>query len=142
MILMHRNGFVLAVLVAALGVSALAQGDVIECGALENPMGPFDYRDPANRAGPSNPLHLVEIGHYTTDVQTLTKGNTGFYVDGDLDYTLRAFPNHHPALYTMIQYYTDASASTRRPLPRTADCYFDRALRFQPDDETVWMLYG
>ena len=42
----------------------------------------------------------------------------------------------------MVEYYTDAMASTRRPMPRSAECYFDRALRFQPDDETVWMIYG
>ncbi len=118
-----------------------ANAGVADCGSLDNAYGPYDYRDPST-LGKGGPRYLVDSAHFTIDVQTLAHGSTSDLPGSDLDYTLRAFPNHHAALYSMINYYTDALAKTRPPMRRSAECYFDRAIRFQPDDETVWMLYG
>lgn len=125
----------------ALVVPSCALGDASQCGSLDNAFGPYDYRD-QSLMGKGGPRDLVDGAHFTADVQSLSGGNTEALPGGDLDYTLRAFPNHHQALYTMINYYTDTLAKTRPPMRWSAECYLDRAMRFQPDDETVWMLYG
>ena len=107
------------------------------CGELDGPgqFGPYDYTNPEDRKN----LPIVELHHFGPAVQSLRPGEqTG----GDLDYTLRAFPNHHRALERMIE-YSIRNKSIKPPganfrLP----CYFDRALRFKPDDGIVYMLFG
>lgn len=126
-------------MIVALVVPGSVHADEIECGSLQNANGVFDYRDQSSEGKAR--LQLVNANHFTTDVQTLTKGNTGA-LWADLDFVLRVFPNHRDALYTMINYYTDSQAAWRPPMPRSAECYLDRATRFQPNDETVWMLSG
>lgn len=69
--------------------------DVAGCGSLQNAFGPFDYRDPAARA---ESLQVVERYHFTADVEMLRRGKASANVLDDLNYTLRAFPNHHRAL--------------------------------------------
>ena len=112
-----------------------AYGNV--CGELENAYGPYDYTNPIDRR---DKLPIVETRHFTSSVENLIKGNKG-YIYGDLDYTLRAFPNHHRALSSMSQY------QILHPRPPNAtyysiECYFDRAMRFKPDDAIVKMLFG
>lgn len=119
------------------GSGAAAQS-VPGCGSLQNAFGPFDYRDPEARG---EPLNLVEMAHFTPSVASLTKGNTGS-VAGDLDYTLRAFPNHHRALDSVARYALRGGELNINPSVRTADCYFQRAVAFRKDDETVRMLYA
>ncbi len=107
------------------------------CGELTNAYGPFDYR----KAEFAPNLHLVETAHFTPDVEKLIKGNAGT-LGGDLDYTLRAFPNHPRALASMARYAL-RSKTTRVPgLKYSFECYFDRAIRFRPDDSAVRMIYG
>ena len=74
-------------------------------------------------------------------MESLVKGNSGT-VAGDLDYTLRAFPNHHRALYSVAQYAFRGAAQGSSPTLRSAECYFQRAIAFRTDDETVRMLYA
>lgn len=95
-------------LVMPWGAAAMAQ-QVPGCGSLQNAFGPFDYRDPEARG---EPLRLVESAHFTPSVESLVKGNSGT-VAGDLDYTLRAFPNHHRALYSVAQYAFRGAARVR-----------------------------
>lgn len=107
------------------------------CGELNNAYGPFDYR----KTEFSPNLHLVEIAHFTPDVEKLIKGQSGT-LGGDLDYTLRAFPNHHRALASLARYAL-RSKTTRVPgLKYSFECYFNRAVRFRPDDSAVRMMYG
>lgn len=79
-----------------------------ECYGGGQGFGPFDYTDPETarpgKYGQSPPLHLVEIAHFTPEVEHLVRGKSGA-IYGDLDYTLRAFPNHHRALWSMVRYY-------------------------------------
>ena len=94
-------------------------------------------------ADPQDPRRL-----YVTRVQTAINspdelhGNSTAYVGGDLDYTLRAFPNHARALMSMAK----LSLRDKRPTPTGAqfsiDCYFDRAFRFQPDDPMPRLIAG
>jgi len=107
----------------------------ILCGSLANAFGPFDYRDPKNRVS----INTVNTYHFDADVQNLVRGQTNEYVLGDLDYILRAIPNHYPALQTTSRYFLEGG---KRYKWRTMECYFDRAMRFAPDDSTVRVLYG
>lgn len=128
---------VLAVLcVAGTGTALAQQAGGENCGSLANAFGPFDYR-----VERGNNLNLVEGAHFTPPVEALIKGNAG-YLGGDLDYTLRAFPNHHRALMSVMRY----AEKTKNPHPSdlrySVECYFDRAIRFRPDDGIARMLYA
>src|SRR5678816_429071 len=126
--------------VAILSAVGLAASGVVlaqtpPCGELRNSYGPFDYR--TSKAE----LKIVEDFHFTPDVETLRHGNTGT-VGGDLDYTLRASPNHHRALMAMVN--LAIRTKSEKPLgPKySVDCYFDRAIRFASDDASVRIIYG
>ena len=84
---------------------------------------------------------MVESAHFTSNVKNLISGNTS-YIAGDIDYTLRAFPNHYSALVAMGK--LSLKEKTVRPIGATypVECYFDRAIRFKPEDGIVRMLYG
>lgn len=124
----------MATLQALLCGSASAQESV--CGPLTHGYGPFDYRT----ASAEEKL-IVERRHFTRNVESLTKGETG-WLGGDLNYTLRAFPNHPRALTAMAR----LARREGKPQPVGADfpidCYFERAIRFRPDDAQVRIVYG
>lgn len=106
------------------------------CGALGNPFGPFDYRTDRG-----NNLHLVESEHFTPPVEMLIRGKTG-YIGGDLDYTLRAFPNHHRALMAAMRLGERTKLSTPPGMRYSIECYMDRAVRFRSDDVIARMIYS
>ncbi|MEQ8783492.1 MAG: hypothetical protein RIE06_27840 [Roseibium album] len=112
-----------------------------QCGSLANAYGPYDYSDPVERA---DKLPVVEQYHFDRDVEMLIghreKGNNPGTVPGDLDYTLRAFPNHHRALYALVRYETETESPGK--LRYSVDCYFVRAMRFAAHDAMVPMIYG
>lgn len=114
--------------------SASAQGEPV-CGSLANAYGPFDYRRERNGA-----LQIVERAHFTPEVELLQRGKSG-YLGGDLDYTLRASPNHHRALIALSKYAIREKTARVPNTNHTVDCYFDRAIRFQPDDIVVKLIY-
>ena len=100
-----------------------------------NSHGPFDYRIERGAK-----LKIVEDYHFNPRVEALISGQSAT-IEGDLAYTLRAFPNHHRALISML------NLSTRPKLARPVDappmeCYFFRASRFAPDDPIVRMIYA
>lgn len=139
--LAHPVRFIAWLLVATpiLGSPVLAQRLPPDCGTLENAYGPFDYTVSANRG---KRLQLVETNHFTSNVENLRAGKTGTVMD-DLDYTLRAFPNHHRALYALANLaslYGDfrrIPGSRRRP-----ECYYLRAIAFAPQDGLARAVYG
>lgn len=105
-----------------------------ECGDLKTGgYGPFDYWTDQGK------LKIVEDFHFTPEVESLRKGKSG-YIGGDLDYTLRAFPNHPRALMAMIK--LGEKEKTNRPIGAgfSVFCYLDRAIRFRPEDATVRMI--
>ena len=114
----------------------------VECGGptITNHYGPWDYTNPAHVR---DRLPIVESAHFTMKVENLESGETGFHAGGDLDYTLRAFPNHHRALHAMGRYQLMHGGSGAPPEARwTADCYFQRAIGFNPRDAITRMLFG
>lgn len=122
---------------------ALPSGDV-ECGrvlpegANIGMYGPFDYYKPKE----ANAVSLVEHEHFTSDVETLRRGNTASDPSGDLRYTLIALPNHPRALQTLIRLARKEGTNRPKNMIYSVECYFDRAIRFRPDDAMVKMIYA
>lgn len=125
------------IFVALPAVALAAAENEFLCGPLANAYGPFDYRT----ATPDQRT-LVEGAHFTREVETLVRGTTSHQPGGDINYTLRAFPNHPRALKSMMDLEfrkkADRPPGSRWPVW----CYFDRAIRFTPEDPQVRMLYG
>lgn len=102
--------------------------------------GPYDYM---YRERYSQQLRLVEGAHFTPNVEYLIKGEKNAHPDGDLDYTLRAWPNHHRALNSAITLRLRKDKIYFQNTHRSpAECYLQRALRFSPKDAVSYMLYG
>lgn len=118
-----------------------AQSDNSACGSLSvkrggGGVGPFDYQTDK----PS--LEIVEKYHFTPAVEALIRGSTNALPGADLDYTLRAIPNHHRALMAMMRYGEKMKSPTPPGAHYSVECYFDRALRFRPNDTIARMLYA
>ncbi len=109
------------------------------CGELHGDhVGPYDYTNTHDRSQ----LSLVEGGHFTSNVRNLESGSTGS-IGGDIRYTLRAFPNHYPALIALAKLrLRDKSADRQLDQMYSVECFFDRAMRFRPKDVTVRMIYA
>ncbi|HKY02035.1 MAG TPA: tetratricopeptide repeat protein [Burkholderiales bacterium] len=120
----------------ALGGSAFAQ-TYEPCGDLTNAYGPLDYR----RASDAE-RRLVENQHFTPRVERLLGGQRAGTAGGDIDYTLRVFPNHPRALLAMMRLGEKENKNKPTNSRYTIGCWFDRAVRFQPEDGAVRMLYG
>ncbi len=127
-------GRVICLLAAALGAAGEAEA-FEECGSLQNAYGPYDYRVDKDRLG------IVEGAHFTAEVESLRSGRSG-YIGGDIDYTLRAFPNHPRALMAMMRLGEREHAERLRGAHYSVRCYFERAVRFRPNDATARMIYG
>lgn len=127
-----------ALLISAvlLGTTAAAQSPSNPCGSLVNAFGPYDYRTDRGQ-----PLYLVEVAHFTPEIEQLIRGLTG-PLGQELDYTLRAFPNHHRALVSVMRYGKKMKSSQPANLRYPVECYFERAIRFRPDDTMVKMIYA
>jgi Tfp pilus assembly protein PilF len=100
-----------------------------------NPGG--DYMNPTDRAG----LGVVEEYHFTPAVRGLVRGSTGALGD-DIGYVLEHFPNHHGALAAMARLAQREKTGRPKGASLTVLCYFERAVRFAPQDATVRTLYG
>ena len=107
------------------------------CGEIQIGQSGGDYTN-SNDKGK---LQLVEAFHFTPQVEKLISGQSA-YIGGDLDYTLRHFPNHHRALAAIGN--LSIRDKTQRPQGATlpVECYFDRAIRFKPADGVVRMVYS
>lgn len=119
-------------------VCSLSMADVNDfaCGSLQNAYGPFDYRSDKDK------LAIVEAYHLTPNVINLTSPQSAGAVGGDLDYVLRAFPNHPIALMSMLKLGEKEKVIKPKGAKYGVECYFQRALRFRNDDATVKMIYA
>ena len=99
--------------------------------------GPFDYMNAVHR---KNKLKIVEIHHFTRSVEMLQKGKSGL-IGADLDYTLKSFPNHHRALYSMMKYQLTSPEGSRAAID-SMECYFKRAVEINSRDAFVYHLHG
>jgi tetratricopeptide (TPR) repeat protein len=114
---------------------ASAQPAARSCGKLDNAYGPYDYRSDKDK------LPIVEGAHFTAEVESLVRGLTG-PPGGDIDYTLRAFPNHHRALSSMMRLGERLRVNQVPAARMEVECYFMRAVWFRPDDTIVRQLYA
>ncbi len=115
--------------------SSTAEELPTDCGDLSNRYGPFDYTNPDHF---KNKLPVVEKWHFTKE-QELSTYQADSKRRVDLDYTLRAFPNHHRALMALTR--------TLRLHPNKAwdfrpECYYLRAVAWRPRDPVSRMIYG
>ncbi len=117
--------------------AAAAQDAPMVCAPVAIPghYGPFDYVTERDR------LEIVERFHFTPRVEALVSGESGF-LGGDLTYTLNASPNHHRALAAIMKWGAQTNSDKPPYLMFSIDCYFDRAVRFRPQDVIVRALYG
>jgi len=125
----------LVALVTAISSAALAQSAPSVCGSLANAYGPYDYRNTDKSA-----LNMVEGPHFPPKVEALIGGVSGT-LGTEIDYTLRAFPNHHRALLAVMRYGEKMKSPQPSDLRYPVECYFDRALRFRRDDVVARMLF-
>ena len=106
------------------------------CGSIKASIGPYDYRTDRDK------LPIVEGAHFTAEVEALIRGTSATRPGGDIAYTLRAIPNNHRALLAMMR----LGEKEKTPLPSgstySVECWFDRAIRFRPDDGVVRMIYS
>ena len=116
---------------------ARAQGDPPGCGSLENNYGPFDYR-----TATPHTLNVVQSVHFTPPIENLTRGGRDNPFGDDLAYTLRVFPNHHRALVSLQRLAEREKTDAPSYAKLSVACYFERAMRFQPDDLIVRMLFA
>lgn len=107
------------------------------CGSLENHYGPFDYRK--ERFGK---LPIVERFHFSPGVESLQRSQSSSHLGADLNYVLRVSPNHHRALVSTMRYTEKLRNSQPPGLDYSIECFFNRAVRFQPDDTVVRLLYA
>lgn len=121
--------------------------------------GPIDYYDSENhikgKGGEltgdlkdKNKITIVTAYHFNSDIVRLRRGQTSTNISGDLDYTLRALPNHPVALDTVsrfevLQNNSVEFKSKQKPMPFEADCYFQRAINvFGYNQPQTYMLWG
>ena len=136
-----------------------------QCSGKGQGFGPFDYRDrkytvpglyTRHGSKTESPLRFVEKAHFLPAIERLDEDYSNKVlrkgIGNNLDYTLRAFPNHHRALYSMMRYQLNDRMEMklhgkRKLSKKTAtltpiECYLQRAELFAPEDGTVRMLHG
>lgn len=117
---------------------AHSQEAVSACGALRSSgqYGPWDYRTDSDK------LPIVLDNHFTPEVEALVRGRTSTTPGGDIDYTLRAIPNNHRALISMMRLGEKEKTENPSGSRYTVECWFVRAIQFRPDDSIVRMIYS
>lgn len=108
------------------------------CGPIrpKSPDFPWDYRIKTHHQP------LVERAHFTAQVEMLIRGQSGQALEPDLDYTLNQIPNHHRALISLQRLGERRKSDHLSGMKYPIECYFDRAVRFMPDDLVARQLYA
>jgi tetratricopeptide (TPR) repeat protein len=125
-----------ALLLAAGGLVqslAFAQPSPASCGPLQALL--FDYRTDQKQ------YKVVEEFHFTPEIEALLRGKSGT-LGQELNYTLSNVPNHHRALISLTRYGEKMKSPQPPDLRYPIECYFERALRFKPDDNVARLLYA
>lgn len=98
--------------------------------------GPWDYRSDRHK------LPLVEPYHFTPQVESLRRGQSTTLPGPDIGYTLGKFPNHHRALLSLSKLGLKAKTDYPEEMRYSITCYFERAIRFRPDDTVARLIYA
>lgn len=114
------------------------QAQFSACGSLANAYGPYDYRKDKDK------LQIVERAHFSPQQEMLIRGRStsATSLGGNIDYTLRASPNHHRALLAMARLGARMKLTQVPGADYSVECYFVRATQFAPDDHIVRLLYA
>ena len=117
-----------------IALDAGAQGTTFACGPLN--AASADYLVEKHQVAQS------EQYHFTPEVEALIRGKSTATIGSDIHWMLDLYPNHHRALVAMMR----LGEKQKTPMPGgakyTVDCYFERAVRFRPDDMISRMLYA
>ncbi|TAK65184.1 tetratricopeptide repeat protein [Methylobacter sp.] len=120
----------------------------LACTGKPQGFGPYDYTNPSHKngkigGGGDTALSIVERAHFPPDTENLTKSVFGSFL-GDFDYTLRAWPNHHRALLSLVRFQLEVNKKIRKPEKpfSSVECYFQRAINFSPNDSATYSLYA
>lgn len=130
-------------MLVALFFANFAQAQSVEsaCGNpfVSNNFGPWDYR-----TAPKKAIKTVEDFHFGPGIESMTRPKTTTMrnMAGDVTYVLRAFPNHHRALMTLVKLGEKYKSDPPPGADLSIDCYFDRAIRYRPDDTVVRSIYA
>lgn len=147
----------LALFILGMGIAlpaALAKND--------GQFGPFDYYDTAKT--PAHAYAVVERAHFGPKTELFRRQGNWCAYWADLDYTLRAFPNHPKALVAMAEFLKTQrpcdKAVSKRPSrkksaygmlddienrawrKKDAEYYFETAIEYQPIRTEPRILYG
>lgn len=139
-----------------MGLFWLQSGNAEVSAALCGPLkaghyGPYDYRPANHKPNQGDQLShaerraLVEDYHFTPRVENLIGAQSGGSIGPpgkDLSYTLRAFPNNHRALVSVMRYGEKFKTETPPGMQYPVECYFERAIRFAPDDVITRIIYS
>lgn len=135
---MNTTFIKIIILIITLSVSINAYSSP-HCGDLHHTYGPYDYN--LHKGMHRSPLKVVEANHFTKNIETLASGNTSS-LGGELTFVLLTFPNHHRALLTLSNLAIRDKTHKPRGAKYSVLCYFDRAIRFKPEDATVYSIFS
>lgn len=111
----------------------------IQCQSIALINDPSDYRDRDSTAAMRWSIQDIYRNHLYPAVERMRHGEYSEPVMADLNFLLRHWPNHLPALEALIQY----AAGGGKPYGFEAPyCYFLRASEFAPQDIGVALLEG
>lgn len=127
------------------------------CYGTKQGFGPFDYTNKRNWT--ERRLFVVERDHFPPESENLTgRGAVVKSTDpekglaADFDYTLKAFPNHHRALWSMVRLFLQNRNNytkeerifqeKKRQPPTRPECYLQRAMAFAPEDPVPAYIYA
>ena len=123
------------VLIALMAMAASHPAvSAVACGPLGEPFG--DYLVDKERVA------RAESFHFTPEVEALIRGKSTTVIGADINFMLVNFPNHHRALVAMQRLAEREKKSQPAGAHAPVECYFDRAVRFRPDDVVARMLYA
>lgn len=121
-----------------LSLAGAAQAQMDLCGDLSNGYGPYDYRTDRGET-----LGRVDRAHFPPITEALIRGKSERSPPGpDIDYTLRAYPNHHRALVATMRFGERTKRDPPPGMRYTVECWLQRAVRFRPDDTVARGLYA
>ena len=109
-----------------------------DCKSVQIGAGPWDY---LHREKYPGYLAVTEENHFNEDVEALRAGITTEPM-GDIHYTLSAWPNHHRALKSAVDFRLKHPKWPEHSKGLPAECYLVRAINYSPKDGTPYLLLG
>ena len=106
------------------------------CGEIKQYAVGGDYTNTNDRRN----LALVEAFHFTPDIEALKR--SAARPGENIATTLEHYPNHHRALAAMARLGQRERTARVIGAPWPVDCYFERAMRYRPDDAKVRVVFS